>query len=339
LHHHFTSRNYDLGVRFGKINMVESVMVIENFIPLGKTEINISHLGLGTMQWGDIKLHDPPNSIDDKDIRQVFQTTLDAGINFFDTAEIYGNGRSEIHLGKYLKDSSKKVIVATKFMPYPWKLTKNELRSSLVKSLKRLGLERVDLYQIHWPIPPVAIQSWMDAMSDAVADGLICAVGVSNYSPSQTTIAYEALAKHHIPLASNQVKYNLLDRRPEQSGLVDLCKKLDITIIAYSPLEKGILTGKYTPNSLPRGLLSWKYNKTFLLKIEPLLNALNEIGQAHAGLTPAKVALNWLLCKGSVPIPGARNDKQAQENAGGLGWQLNAEEVERLDKISKNVSA
>jgi aryl-alcohol dehydrogenase-like predicted oxidoreductase len=134
------------------------------------------------------------------------------------------------------------------------------------------------------------------------------------------------------------VKYSLLDRRPERSGLLDLGKKLGITIIAYSPLEKGILTGKYTPNRLPRGLLSWRYNKTFLLKIEPLMNALHEIGQAHAGLTPAKVALNWLMCKGAVPIPGARNLKQAQENAGGLGWQLSDEEVTRLNRVSEDIS-
>ena len=135
---------------------------------------------------------------------------------------------------------------------------------------------------MHWPFPPVQYQSWMDAMSDVVADGLIRAVGVSNYSPTQTTIAFEALAKLKIPLASNQVRYSLLDRHPERSGLVDLCKKLDITIIAYSPLEKGILTGKYTPDNVPTGFRSWRYNKTYLIKIEPLLNALREIGKAHA---------------------------------------------------------
>jgi aryl-alcohol dehydrogenase-like predicted oxidoreductase len=222
-------------------------------------------------------------------------------------------------------------------MPFPWRLTKGELKSALLKSLKRLGLVKVDLYQVHWPFPPVPIQSWMDAMADAVADGLISAVGVSNYSPSQTERAFEALAEHHLTLASNQVKYNLLDRRPEKSGLVDLCKKLNITIIGYSPLEKGILTGKYTPNYLPRGLLSWRYNKSYLIKIEPLMYTLREISQAHAGMTPAKVALNWLICKGVVPIPGARNMVQAQENAGCLGWQLSTEDIIQLDRISDEV--
>jgi aryl-alcohol dehydrogenase-like predicted oxidoreductase len=310
----------------------------ENFVTLGKTEIQISRLGLGIMQWGNVIQPVQPDNEFDKDIREVFQATTDAGVNLFDTAEMYGNGRSETYLGKYLKDVSNNVVVATKFMPFPWRLSKGELRNALLKSLKRLGLIRVDLYQVHWPFPPVAIQTWMDAMADAVEDGLIRAVGVSNFSPSQTTKAYEALAKHHIPLASNQVKYNLLDRRPERSGLVDLCKKLNITIIAYSPLEKGILTGKYTPNNLPRGLLSWRYNKAAINKIESLIDALQQIGQAHADMTPAKVALNWLICKHAVPIPGARNKKQAQENAGGLGWQLTDEEVTRLDRISEDVT-
>jgi aryl-alcohol dehydrogenase-like predicted oxidoreductase len=294
-------------------------------------------MGLGTMQWGDIKLPDRAGIEFDKDIHQVFQSSLDAGINFFDTAEIYGNGRSETYLGKYLPSLSNKVVVATKFMPFPWRLSKGELKTALVNSLERLGLTSVDLYQMHWPFPPVPIRSWMDAMADVVAEGLIRNVGVSNYSPSQTRLAFDTLIKHNIPLASNQVKYNLLDRRPENSGLVDLCKQLEVTIIAYSPLEKGILTGKYTSANLQKGLMAWKYNKTVLTRIEPLLVELREIGQAHGGMTSAKVALNWLICKGAVPIPGARNLKQAQENAGSLGWRLSNEEVTRLDKISTDV--
>jgi aryl-alcohol dehydrogenase-like predicted oxidoreductase len=312
--------------------------VVEKYIALGKTGINITPIGLGCMQWGDIKLTDKLNSQADKDIREAFRVSLDRGINFFDTAEMYGNGRSEIHLGKYLKEILKNIVIATKFMPFPWRLSKGELRSALLKSLKRLGLSRVDLYQMHWPFPPVGIRSWMEAMSDAVADGLIRAVGVSNYSPTQTTFAFDALDKHHIPLASNQVKYSLLDKKPDRSGLVDLCRKLNITIIAYSPLEKGILTGKYTPDNLPSGNRSWIYNKKYLTKIEPLLSTLHEIGEAHTGKTSAQVALNWLTSKGAVPIPGARNKKQADENSGGLGWQLSSEEVARLDRVSDELT-
>ncbi len=313
-------------------------MLIFDYITLGNTEIKISPMGLGTMQWGDIILTTKTDSPVDDRIRQISQVTLDAGLNFFDTAEIYGNGRSETHLGKCIKEFPNKIVVGTKFMPFPWRLTRGELRSALLNSLKRMGLNSVDLYQMHWPFPPVAIKAWMDAMSDVMADGLIRAIGVSNYSVAQTRMAFDALEKYHIPLATNQVKYNLLDRRPEKSGLADLCKSLNVSIIAYSPLEKGILTGKYTPNHLPGGLLSWRYNKSYMNKIEPLMDAIRDIGKAHGGMTSAKVALNWLICKGAIPIPGAKNLQQAEENTGGSGWKLNDDEVARLDRISDDVT-
>jgi aryl-alcohol dehydrogenase-like predicted oxidoreductase len=163
---------------------------------------------------------------------------------------------------------------------------------------------------------------------------LIRAVGVSNYSTNQTQKAFDALGKRSIPFASNQVKYSLLDRHPERSGLADVCKKLKVTLIAYSHLEKGILPGKYTSENRPQGFLSWRYNKTYLDKIDPIITNLCEIGEAHGSKTTAQVALNWLICKGAVPIPGARNPQQAQDNAGALDWQLGTEEVNRLDGIS-----
>ena len=311
---------------------------MDTMIQLGNSEFRISKMGLGTMQWGEIKYTNEPGVNVDNQIRGAFQSSLESGINFYDTAEVYGNGKSEQYLGRYLKEVSSDVVIATKFMPYPWRLTRAELRSALLRSLYRLGVNHVDLYQMHWPIPPVTIQSWMEAMADAVGNGLVRSVGVSNYSPSQTQRAYEALLKYSIPLASNQVKYSLLDRQPERSGLVDLCKELRVTLIAYSPLEKGILTGKYTVENHPQGFLSWRYNKTYLVKIEPIITALLEIGEAHGGKTPGQVALNWLICKGAVPIPGARNPQQAQDNAGALGWQLSYQEVVRLDIISNNLS-
>jgi aryl-alcohol dehydrogenase-like predicted oxidoreductase len=312
--------------------------VNSDYLQLGKTGIKISPMGLGTMQWGDINILETNNRKIDSKVSGIYKTTIDAGINFFDTAEIYGSGRSEIHLGECLAEIKGHVIVATKFMPYPWRLEKKQLRLALLNSLQRLCLNHVDLYQVHWPLPPVPIKSWMDAMADVFADGLIRAVGVSNYSPAQTKVAFEELAKHNIPLASNQVKYNLLDRRPEKSGLADLCRQLGVTIIAYSPLEKGILTGKYTPDHLPSGFRSWRYNKVFLTKITPLMDMLINIGKEHAGKTPAQGALNWLICKGAVPIPGARIQQQAIENAGGLGWELMDEEVTKLDDISQMVT-
>jgi aryl-alcohol dehydrogenase-like predicted oxidoreductase len=133
------------------------------------------------------------------------------------------------------------------------------------------------------------------------------------------------------------VKYSLLDRHPERSGLADVCKKLGVTLIAYSPLEKGILTGKYTSENRPQGFLPWRYNKAYLDKIDPIITNLCEIGEAHGSKTTAQVALNWLICKGAVPIPGVRNPQQTQDNAGALEWQLSTEEVNRLDNISNEV--
>ncbi|PWB52955.1 MAG: 2,5-didehydrogluconate reductase, partial [Anaerolineales bacterium] len=113
--------------------------------------------------------------------------------------------------------------------------------------------------------------------------------------------------------------------------------QLGITIIAYSPLEKGLLTGKYTTERLPRGLLSWRYNKSMMVKISPLLNILQEVSDVHDNTTPGQVALNWLVCKGAVPIPGARNLKQANENAGAMLWSLTDDEVDRLDNAYHSV--
>jgi aryl-alcohol dehydrogenase-like predicted oxidoreductase len=322
------------GVRFEIFNGEEKIIMTDTMINLGRSGIEISRLGLGTMQWGDIEFTDQPGSNIDQDIQGVYQVSLDSGINFYDTAEVYGSGRSELYLGRYLKELTDKVIVATKFMPYPWRLSKGEFRSALLRSLKRLGLQQVDLYQMHWPIPPISISSWMEAMADAVASGLVRAVGVSNYSSTQTKKAFDALARHNIPLASNQVRYNLLHRQPENNGLVDLCKELGITIIAYSPLEKGILTGKYSHVNMPQGFLAWRYNKNYLNKIDPIIEASRQIGEIHGGKAPAAVALNWLICKGVVPIPGARNPIQARENADALGWQLTNDEVNRLEEIS-----
>jgi len=305
-------------------------------ISLGNTQIRISELGLGIMQWRDINLPGLGNPIP-KDVNDVFVTTLNAGINFIDTAEIYGNGKSENHLSRCLKEISSDVVIATKFMPFPWRLSKGELKAALKKSLHRIGVNHVDLYQIHWPFPPVSIKTWMDAMADVVADGLVKAVGVSNYSASQMSVAFERLAKYKIPLASNQVKYNLLDRRPESNGILDISRKMNVLIIAYSPLEKGILTGKYTAENIPTDFRAWRYNKNYLAKISPLFEVINDLGKAHGGKAPASVALNWLVSKGVVPIPGARNQQQAEENAGTMGWSLSPNEVELLDRISVQV--
>ena len=300
---------------------------------LGKTEIRVTPLGIGTWSWGDSMVWGFGKGYAEADLRAAFDATLASGITFFDTAEIYGWGKSERFLGKFVRESGHKVIIATKFFPFPWRLRKGALLQALRGSLDRLGIDQVDLYQIHWPFPPVAIETWMDGMADAVQAGLTKAIGVSNYNVEQTQRAHAALAKRGVPLASNQVQYSLLCRDPEHTGLLQTCDELGVTLIAYSPLTMGMLTGKYTPDNLPSGTRARRYHRAYLAKIQPLIGLLQEIGVAH-GKTPSQVALNWVICKGAVPIPGAKDARQAADNVAALGWRLAADEVAALDHAS-----
>jgi aryl-alcohol dehydrogenase-like predicted oxidoreductase len=312
---------------------------ISERVTLGNTEIAISPMGIGTWAWGDGVMWGYGKSYDDSDVRAAFDATVSAGINFFDTAEVYGLGRSEKLLGQFIRESGQTLVVATKFMPFPFWLTKNALHRALRNSLKRLGMPRTDLYQMHFPLPPVSIETWMNAMAEAVEAGFVRAVGVSNYDMNQMGRAHTALAKRGIPLASNQVFYSLLHRDPEFNGVAQLCKDLNITLIAYSPLEKGVLTGKYTPDNPPPGPRKNIYRREYLRKAQPLIEMLRDFGEAHGGKSPAQVALNWTICKGAVPIPGAKNVRQVQSNAGALGWRLTDDEVAALDELSLAVKA
>jgi len=308
-------------------------------VKLGNTDIDISPMGIGTWAWGDTVMWGYGKSYSDADVRAAFDATVATGINFFDTAEVYGLGRSEKLLGQFIRESGQTFVVATKFMPFPFWLTKNALRRALRHSLKRLGMARVDLYQMHFPLPPVPIETWMEAMAEAVEAELVRAVGVSNYDMKQMGRAHTALAKRGIPLASNQVFYSLLHRDPEFNGVAQLCQDLNVTLIAYSPLEKGILTGKYTPDNPPSGPRKRIYSHEYLQKVQPLIVMLRDFGEAHGGKSPAQVALNWTICKGAVPIPGAKNVRQVQSNAGALGWRLTDDEVAALDELSLAVKA
>ena len=306
-----------------------------DLVSLGSTDLRISPLGIGTWAWGDTMIWGyGRGGYNDADLQQAFQVSRSAGINFFDTAEIYGWGRSERMLGGFARPDVGAVIVATKFFPYPWRLGRPSLPKALRASLDRLGMERVDLYQVHWPYPPVPIETWMAGLSEAVGAGLARAVGVSNYNAEQTRRAHAALAEHGMPLASNQIHYNLLHRQPERNGLLDACRELNVRVIAYSPLAMGLLTGKYTPENPLPGLRGRRYGRAHVAQAQPLVAKLREIGHAYGGKTPAQVALNWVMCKGAVPIPGAKNARQAEENTGALGWRLADGEVAALDAAS-----
>lgn len=293
-------------------------------------------MGLGAWQWGDRIVWQYGHGYSVGEVRQAFQTSIHEGISFIDTAELYGNGLSERLLGRFLKETDQPVLVATKFFPLPWRFRKAALPRALKGSLARMGIENVDLYQIHWPSLVMNTENTMEGLADCVTSGMARTAGVSNFGQSHMLAAYSALARHNLPLASNQVHYSLLNRTVEKNGILARCKELGIRLIAYSPLEKGLLTGKYSVQHPPPGTRARGY-ANLLPKIQPLLKRMTEIGQDHGGKSNAQVALNWLICKGALPIPGAKNAEQAQENAGALGWRLTEEEAARLDGISDTI--
>ena len=225
-------------------------------------------------------------------------------------------------------------MVATKFIPFPWKLQlATSLLGSLRASLQRLGMSSVHLYQIHGPISLRSHAAMADALAEAYKAGLVKAVGVSNYSEREMRAIHGELAKRGIALATNQVEFSLLRTMPESNGLLRACKELGVTLLAYSPIGQGRLTGKYSAANPPKGRR--QFSDYPMQEIEPILAELRRLGERHGGKTPAQVALNWIICKGAVPIPGAKNRQQAEQNAGALGWRLSADEVAALDRASK----
>ena len=309
---------------------------------LGATGISVPPLGVGVWSWGDKGFWDYGQSHTREDITQAYRACLDVGINFFDTAEIYGQGESERILGECKRQDGRPIIIASKFAPLPNRLSARTLEQALDASLGRLGVETIDLYQIHWPYTFLSVDALMDALAHAVRAGKIRAVGVSNYSATLMRKAHARLARHDIPLASNQVHYSLLHRKPETNGVLDACRELNVTLTAYTPLEQGLLTGKYrvtapqaTQLTGPRRFIPG-FSASQRRKMEPLLQTMATIAQAH-DKTTGQVALNWLLTKDAciIPIPGAKNLRQASENAGAVGWHLTAQEHAQIAQAAQ----
>ncbi len=302
---------------------------MQETVTLGTTDISLKPLGVGAMPW---------NKKTVQGAKAAFDASLEAGLTLFDTAEVYGRGISEKILGRLVRRTEQPVIVASKFAPLPYRVRTAALSRALTGSLERLGLERIDLYQIHWPYTALKIEPLMNALADEVEAGRVRAVGVSNYNEDQMRRAHSALAERGVPLASNQVQYSLLNRAPERNGVLQACRELDVSLIAYTPIGSGILTGKYR-DGLPRPGGMRRMSKHFrqLAKLEPLVAELEAIGEAHER-SASQVALNWLLRKDHViPIPGAKDADQAKSNAGALDFEISDEEADRLAGISEEV--
>ena len=300
-------------------------------------ELNVAPLGVGAWAWGTTRLWGYGKEYDRGDVGDAFRTSMAEGVTLVDTAEMYGNGASERIIGEILREGGfeRRPVIATKFAPLPYRLSAKSLLKAVDKSLERLGIETIDLYQIHFPNPIFKINSLMDALTETVKAGKVSRVGVSNYGADQMRRAHDRLASHGVALASNQVEYSLLQRAPETNGVLEASRDLGVTLIAYSPIAQGLLTGKYGPGGdRPSGFVrrtSRAFREKNLKKVEPVVNILREIGEAH-NKEPAQVALNWLITQRDVlPIPGAKNEHQARQNAGGLGWEMSSGEAEKLE--------
>ncbi len=309
-------------------------------ITLGQNAVSVTPLCLGTWAWGDKLFWNYGNDYGSEQVEQAFDAAIKAGITFFDTAEVYGLGLSEELLGKFIKKTDKEVQVATKFGPLPWRFSAESVSEALTDSLKRLQLEQIALYQVHWPFTFFMSQeTLMNTLATEVERGRIKTIGVSNYSQEQMQEAHQILARRGIPLAVNQVRYSLLTRQVESQGIIATAKQLGVTILAYSPLAQGLLTGKYSLDSSvkPTGARSIdpRFSKDNLQKIQPVISLLRTIGEKY-NRTPAQVALNWLIAQGNViPISGVKTAEQVKQNAGALNWKLSDDEVTQLEQISR----
>lgn len=300
------------------------------YTALGHNEkLRVSKIGTGLWQASNAW-----NAVEE-DVIEAVGTAKEKGINFLDTAEAYGKGNSERVLGKALKKYGREnFFVATKVAGAH--LRYDELQRAASASIKRLGVDYIDLYQIHWPDPweQIPMSQTFRAMKKLHEEGKIRAVGVSNFAVRDMEEAQGILGD--LPIVSNQVRYNLLQRNIEEE-VVPFCKKNNISIIAWSPLAQGVLTGKYNPEHIPNGDVR-EGNELFapknLEKAKEILSMLKSLGETYSK-TPAQIALNWLASKKDViPIPGAKNSKQAMENADSVSFKLTGRETSEMESLS-----
>jgi aryl-alcohol dehydrogenase-like predicted oxidoreductase len=310
---------------------------------LGHTGIEVSPIGLGVMQFsggrGMFRWMMP--NLSQEEMNGIVRAALDSGINWFDTAEMYGRGRSERGLANALKAASKRddeVVVATKWSPIL--RTAGNIPRSIEERLHHLGGYTIDLYMVHQPWGFSPPEAEMEAMADLVEAGKIRSVGVSNFNAEQMRRAHEALAKRGLPLAVNQVRYSLLHRAIETNGVLEAAKELGVTIVAWGPLASGLLTGKFHKNSEALGERPFGRRMRLRRKLErsrPLVDALEELA-AEYDATPAQVALSWLInAHGEtvVAIPGASKAHHAEESAGAMRLRLSDLDAAKLDVLGR----
>ncbi|MBD2518913.1 aldo/keto reductase [Nostoc sp. FACHB-973] len=306
-------------------------------------KLSLPNMGCGTWAWGNQLLWGYDESMDDQ-LKAVFNLCVSNGVTLFDTGDSYGtgrlNGRSELLLGQfnreYVGSNQENICIATKLAAYPWRWTRQSMVRACQSSAQRLG-KNVDLVQMHWSTANYA--PWqegglLDGLADVYEQGLVKGVGLSNYGPKRLKQVQKKFAQRGVPITTLQVQYSLLSTYPvTQLELKDVCDELGIKLIAYSPLALGLLTGKYSVGgSFPKGIRGLLFRQ-ILPGVRSLLACLQEVALSR-NKTMSQVAINWCICKGTIPIPGAKTLEQARENIGALGWQLDAGEIAELDKAA-----
>jgi aryl-alcohol dehydrogenase-like predicted oxidoreductase len=312
---------------------------------LGKTNIEVTPIGLGMMEFsgGGGLLGSAFPSINQEEKNAAIKAGLDGGINWFDTAELYGSGVSEASLSAALKAEGKSdsdVIVATKW--WPLFRTARNIPKTIEDRLRFLNGYSISLYMVHQPYGFSSPEAEMDEMAKLVKAGKIRSVGISNFNPDQMRRAHAQLQKHGLPLAVNQVRFSLLDRSIEKNGILETAKELGVTIIAYTPLESGLLTGKYhkNPELLDKKSVIWRSRmRRNMEKSRTLISALEEIALRY-NASAAQTALNWVInSQGDsvVTIPGVTKVSQAQESAGAMKFKMSSDEIARLNELSQAI--
>jgi aryl-alcohol dehydrogenase-like predicted oxidoreductase len=303
------------------------VKVVEH----GRGGPKISAVGIGTWEWG-ASSWGYGKDYTKEDLRKVFKKAKDLGINFFDTAEAYG--QSESMLGEALASEGREgLVIATKVMPQ--NATYGGTLRAADKSLRRLGLKCVDLYQLHYPNPLFGLGGAMRAFDELYLDGKIAMAGVSNFGLNGVIEARDLLKSAR--LVSDQVQYNLLERGPEKE-LLPYLQKEGMMLIAYSPLAQGLLSGHFPrrPKDLIRAMNPY-YSGSNLNSIRQLIEVLDRVAKAR-GVTVTQVSLNWLISKDVVvPIVGAKRESHVVEIAGAVGWSLSQSESMEIDETVKRV--
>ena len=292
--------------------------------------IRLSSIGLGTWQFGSKEWGYGAEYARDE-AGKIAARALELGINLIDTAEIYGRNESERIVGRAIAGHRDRVFIATKFFPVT--PLPNIIEKHGRASAQRLGVEKIDLYQIHWPNPTVPVGLQMEGMRRLVDAGVVEHVGVSNFGLGRWKAAEAALGR---PVISNQVQYSLALRKPDRE-LVPYAAANDRLVIAYSPLAKGLLSGRYDATNLPKD--SARRNDPLFIpenvaRAHDLIETLRTIAKTHDA-KPAQVALAWVVSRpNTVAIPGASSVEQLQLNAEAADLELSADELSELTAAS-----